>query len=79
MLGNVGNVRKKPNYRLVLIAFISGSRCVEDKKMMNMWHQVIVSNSEAPAMVSTDVQCHTCQRRSMSQSNCLVMEKTCML
>ena len=63
------NAGKNPkNYRPVIIAFISGHEHLEDKKMMNMQHQVIVSNTEALAIVSADVQCQTYQGRSMSQS-----------
>lgn len=67
------------NYRPVINSFISGHEHLEDKKTMNMWHQDIVSNSEALVMVSADVQCHTYQGSSMSENDWAVTKGTCTL
>lgn len=58
--------------------FISVHKHLEDK-MMNMWYQVVVSNLEALAVVSADVQCRTYQERSTSQNDWVVTEETCTL
>lgn len=49
--------------------FISGHRHLEDKKIMNRQHQVIVSHPEALARFSADERCQTEKGMSMKQSD----------
>lgn len=59
---------KNPNnYIVVIIAFISGRRHLEDKKILNRQHQLIMRHPEALAKFSADVQCQTYQGRSMKE------------
>lgn len=64
------------NYIVVIIAFISGHRHLEDKKIMNRQHQVIVNHPETLAKFSVDVLCQTHQGRSMKQSDWDALEGT---
>lgn len=61
--------KKTRNYIVVIIVFISGHRHLEDKKIMNRQHQVIVSHPEALARFSADERCQTEKGMSMKQSD----------
>lgn len=64
------------NYIVVIIVFISGHRHLEDKKIMNRQHQVIVSHPEALARFSADERCQTEKGMSMKQSDWDALEGT---